>query len=425
MQDVVHAIVRSRWARGAIVVAFLVSAGLAVTWQAGGWPPYRVDFDVYRLGGEVVRSGGALYDEYFVLHDHSRLPFTYPPLAAVLFAVFAAMPMWVGSLLITIASITGLLVITRLVLGRVVDADRVTLWWGALAATTGALWVQPVWATLDYGQVNIILLALVVVDGIAGRGHRGQGVLTGLAVAVKLTPAVFLLYYLLRGQWRAAGMVVASALAFTGLGWVLAPGDSLRYWTAVLYDPARIGLPMFARNQSVRGELLRLHLDSQVLWLVVAGVVTLLIAWVGWRLLAVGADTAALIVIAFVALYASPVSWDHHWVAVVPLLVLMIVWAGRGVGWRLWCSLVVAGLTILVLVPQVRVPNRAKIELTWVWWQHIVGNAYLWWGLVAMVAIGVMAPRLPADVVPTEPLPDGTDTGSLPEADDDAVGAPA
>ena len=67
--------------------------------------PYRIDIDVYRTGAQVFLDGGAIYGPMPELSQGGHLPFTYPPIAAALFTVFAIMPLWVGSTLLTLASI--------------------------------------------------------------------------------------------------------------------------------------------------------------------------------------------------------------------------------------------------------------------------------------------------------------------------------
>ena len=73
-----------------------------------------------------------------------------------------------------------------------------------LAGTTAVLAIlsQPFRSTLDFGQVNAFLMVLVAVDCLVVRDRRYRGVLVGLAAAIKLTPAIFVLYFLLRRDWR-------------------------------------------------------------------------------------------------------------------------------------------------------------------------------------------------------------------------------
>jgi len=365
-------------------------------------PPYRIDLDVYRVGGQVFRDGGDLYGELPRLSQGMTLPFTYPPLSAQIFSVFTLVPLAVASTIITLATIAVLAYVVQLVLTRTCDRPAGELWWLTVAVMAVALWFGPVRETLGFGQVNVFLMALVLVDVIRGRGRWWGGILTGLAMAIKLTPAVFLLYFLLRRDWRGLGTAVVAALAFTGIGHLLAPEDSARYWTFAIRDPARIGGLAFTSNQSVNGVVRRLGVEdpvASVVWFVVSALVGLGIAWVAWRLLRGGHEVAAAVAVGHVALFCSPVSWGHHWVWAVPAVVLTLVWADRATrsdddDERVWLALAFSGLVVFLGAPQWWVPHRDGRELGWGPLEHLVGNAYLIWGLVFLVVVGLRAARL-------------------------------
>ncbi|MFE0747994.1 glycosyltransferase 87 family protein [Gordonia sp. NPDC058843] len=391
----------TRWGT---LVAFLISAAVAIVVLPTQPPaPYRIDFDVYRMGGQVLLDGGDLYGLLPPLAEGSNLPFTYPPLAAALFSVFTIVPLGLGQALFTAISIGCLLVVCRIVLSCLLDRPARDLWWLATAATTVGLWLEPVRDTLNFGQINIVLMTLVVVDALLGRGRWWNGLLVGLAISIKLTPAVFLLYFFVRRDWRALGVAATSAVGYAALGHLLTPNDSTTYWTSTLFDTDRIGSPHFANNQSIKGELGRLEVESELAWFLVSLVVGLLIAWVAWRLLATAPaetrtatpqDVAALIAVAFAALYCSPVAWDHSWVWAVPLLLLLTYLATRTTASALWWWLLGSGLLIFLIAPHQRIPQRYDAELSWTWWQHVVGSSYLLWGLAVLIALGVSAPRV-------------------------------
>ena len=385
-------------------------------------PPYRIDLDVYRVGGQVFRDGGDLYGELPQLAEGAHLPFTYPPLSAQIFSILTLVPLPVASVLITLATLIVLALVVQLVLTRTCDRPAAQLWWLTLAAVTVGMWFGPVRETIGFGQVNVFLMALVLVDVIRGRGRWWGGTLTGLAMAIKLTPAVFLLYFFLRRDWRGLGTAIISALAFTGIGHLLTPDDSVRYWTFALRDPARIGGLAFTSNQSVNGFVHRIGLEdtaASVAWFVVSMVIGLGIAWVAWRLLRAGHEVGAAVAVGMVALFCSPVSWGHHWVWAVPAVVLALVWADRASrdgrdnqddddngnhptseadtragDYRLWLTLGLSGVVIFLSTPQWWFPNHNDAELGWGPIAHVVGNAYLIWGLVLLIAMGTRAFRL-------------------------------
>ena len=365
-------------------------------------PPYRIDLDVYRVGGQVFRDGGELYGELPQLAQGAHLPFTYPPLSAEIFSLFTLVPLVVASTIITLATIATLGYVVQLVLTRTCDRPNRELWWLTVAVLAVALWFGPVRETLGFGQVNVFLMALVLVDVIRGRGRWWGGALTGLAMAIKLTPAVFLLYFVLRRDWRGLGTAVVAALAFTGIGHLLAPDDSVRYWTFAIQDPARIGGLAFSSTQSVNGVVHRLGLEgsaASMVWFVLSALVGLGIAWVAWRLLRGGHEVAAAVAVGQVALFCSPVSWGHHWVWAVPAVVLTLVWAARAAEGgdddeRGWLVLAGSGIVVFLGTPQWWVPHSDDRELGWGPIEHLVGNAYLLWALVFLVVMGVRAARL-------------------------------
>lgn len=398
---------------GRVVVVVLATVGTLVhTFGVPGlqkFPPYRIDLDVYRVGGQVFRDGGDLYGELPQLAEGGNLPFTYPPLSAQLFSLLTYIPLPVASALITLATLGVLALVVQLVLTRTCDRPAGQLWWLTVAVVAVAMWFGPVRETIGFGQVNVFLMALVLVDVIRGRGRWWGGILTGLAMAIKLTPAVFLLYFFLRRDWRGLATAIVSALAFTGIGHLLAPDDSVRYWTFAIRDPARIGGLAFTSNQSVNGFVHRIGLEdtaASVAWFVVSCVIGLGIAWVAWRLLRSGQEVAAAIAVGTVALFCSPVSWGHHWVWAVPAVVLTLVWAdrasARGSGKgddddgdeRAWLALGLSGVVIFLGTPQWWVPHSDGAELEWGPIAHVVGNAYLIWGLVFLLVVGIRAARL-------------------------------
>lgn len=385
-----------RWVGLAV---FLVSAAVLTFGTPDTFPvPYRIDFDVYRTAAQVFLDGGSIYGPLPTLSQGTDLPFTYPPIAAVLFTVFAVMPLWLGSTLLTLGSIACVGLVVRIVLGQTCELPKAGLWWLVAAVMAVGLWFGPIEQTLFFGQVNAMLMALVVVDAVFGRGRWWGGTLIGMAIAIKLTPAVFLLLFVLRRDWRGAATTVVSFLAYTGIGHLLMPRDSLEYWTQALFDTRRIGRVAYASNQSINAVLARLGLEGgtrTLVWFVVALAVGLLIAWVAARLLAHGQHVAATVTVGFAALFCSPVSWGHHWVWSLPLVVLMLVWAARrDADTQRWLWLAGTGTLVFLTNPQWWFPNRDFPEVAWTPLQQILGSTYLIWSLIALVVIGRSAHRL-------------------------------
>ncbi|MFJ8959720.1 glycosyltransferase 87 family protein [Lentzea sp. NPDC102401] len=295
----------------------------ALAWLLFTWSDhYPIDLDVYRLGGLAWLEGRPLYVGFTGPPLDPQLPFTYPPIAAVLFSGLSLVPGGWHNLLVVAAGFVALTAVCVAVAGKVRPDLK---WTVGPPAAIGALALDPVWTTYGYGQINLFLLALVVVDVLLVTGKRRRGVLIGVAAAIKLTPAIFVLYFIVKRDWRAA---ITSMATFAGLvvaGFLIAPTDSSQYWLHSLLDPDRIGDMSLSTNQSIRGLLRGFGLAPGVetlLWVVLAAAVVATAVFVARR---TRDDLVALFVIAAAGLLASPVSWLHHWVWCVPVLMFLVL----------------------------------------------------------------------------------------------------
>jgi alpha-1,2-mannosyltransferase len=312
---------------GLVVLDLAVVAWFLVSFRNGfSVDVYHVDLDVYRLGAGVWWHGGDLYGQLPALRFGGHLPFIYPPIAAVALTPFAVVPFGVASAAMALLTMAALVFVLVLVL-RSLDLRPSPLVVGVLLPA--ALVLEPVRQTLYYGQVNILLMALVAADCLARRPRWPRGALVGLAAAIKLSPAMFVLFFLPRGDRRAVLTAGASFLCATGLGFLLAPENSMRFWTGVVFDiDHRVGI-MSNSNQSIGALLARLGVDGGGLRLVLAAAV-LALTVIGMRqALARARPTWALGLNALGALLVAPISWSHHWVWVAPILLTAGVSAWR------------------------------------------------------------------------------------------------
>ncbi|WP_020416155.1 glycosyltransferase 87 family protein [Amycolatopsis sp. ATCC 39116] len=357
---------RLRWiTRAAAAVLLLTTVGWVLLFQG------FLDLHVYRTGGFAWRTGAALYEPGFAaLVPGMPLPFTYPPFAAILFAPVELLPWHVAKFAISLASAAALAVTTTITARRLI-ADRAAA--DALGMSVAALWAlfEPARQTIGFGQINLILMALVAADCLLPRTRWPRGLLVGVAAAIKLTPAVFVLLFLLRGRYRATATAVASFAACGLAALLLAPRDSAQYWLHTLFDPERIGGLAYAFNQNIQAVLVRLLPASTLLWAVLAAAVMALAAAAARR---ARDDVTALLAIAAGGLLASPVSWSHHWVWVLPAAVAVLVRAPR------WTPV----LLVFVVGPHSWLPQTHDLEMHWTWWQHLLGSSYV---LVTMVAL--------------------------------------
>ncbi|MFE9888112.1 glycosyltransferase 87 family protein [Streptomyces scopuliridis] len=308
-----------------------------------------IDLMVYRAEGRTVLDGR---DLYAMRATSVQLPATYPPFAALLFTPLTLPGVPGLRTLATAGNLLLLVVFAQLSLRLTLPADRLPRpWVTALWVAALAVWCEPVWTTLRYGQINLLLAVAVVWDLTRRDGHRWAGAGTGFAAAIKLTPALFAVLFLIVGlvrareegwnPWlrRAATAAVVFCAATLAAAAVL-PRDSLHFWSMTLFETHRVGSAENAANQSLRGVLARLlHTGEPTLWwtataaaVAVLGLATAVAAALR------GERAAAMAVCAATALLISPVSWSHHWVWCVPIA--LFLWARAGARWALAAALV-------------------------------------------------------------------------------------
>ncbi|MBZ4323188.1 glycosyltransferase 87 family protein [Streptomyces sp. SCA2-4] len=297
----------------------------------GLFSPAPLDLRVYHDAAPLVLSGG-LYD--YVLHTSPpipALPFTYPPFAALVFLPLAYLPWAAAVCLWQAVSVAAVFVVCGCAVRLLGSGDRFRDRSRALLWTAAGLWLEPVRHTLDQGQVNLLLGALVLGAVAALRTAAGRGAAVGVAAAVKLTPAFGGLYFLATRQWRAAAWAVATACAATALAWLVAPRESARYWTTLVTDTRRVGPLWTVRNQSLRGALGRLLGHDAALsaaWWPAVALITALAAYAVFRAVARQDLLAVLITAELYGLLLSPISWSHHWIWCLPAM----IWLAHGAG---------------------------------------------------------------------------------------------
>ena len=383
----------------AVNLAAVTALLLSYSRHGVGFGPYRIDLGVYRIGGRTWLRGGDLCGQLPAIGG-LRLPFTYPPIAAVVLAPLALLPMTAAGTVLTVGSIALAAVVLRVFLHRLAGPAAGSLW-AAGWLLPAALLLEPVRSTLAYGQINIVLMALVALDCLTVEPRWPRGALIGLAAAVKLTPAAFVLFFLLRRDYRAAVVAGVSFATATAAGFVLAGPDSVRYWTAIVFQTGRIGGVATAANQSIQAVLARAGLDPHPLpgaaaWLVLSAVVVM-VACRGMRQALAGSQECwALSLNAFAALLVSPISWSHHWVWCAPAL-LTLADLGRRHHHRLAVAAAACGLVLFATAPQWWLGKFAGPEVRWAAWQQAIGSSYVFFAALVLLlsACGQLNPRAP------------------------------
>ncbi|WP_091249037.1 glycosyltransferase 87 family protein [Micromonospora matsumotoense] len=328
--------------RTGIVAAVAYAAWLAI--GAFGRPYNFFDMKIYH--GAVVwwASGHELYE---FIAPTTTLGFTYPPFAALAMLPMAMLPIEMAGWINAAGSIAALAVILAALLRPIVDRLGWPLWYTVAIATPMATALEPVRETLGYGQVNLLLFALIMADlvGLRWRSRRGThghdtdgpflrllysgswaGMGIGLATAVKLTPALFIAYLLLTRQWRVAATAVGTTIGVTLASFALVGTESRAYFGGVLWQTERVGAADMTPNQSLAGLLARLYDSIEtpgLLWLAFSVLILAVGLSRAANARADGDELTAFTLVGLTANVISPISWSHHLVWVIPAIVVL------------------------------------------------------------------------------------------------------
>ncbi len=370
---------------------------LAVYQTFSRHPWSLLDLRVYMWGGDLARHSD---DPYLPTYMRTGLHFTYTPMAAALFAVLAVISVHIMKGLITAASVAalvGALWLTWGGLGYRRSASRLS---ATLCVAAVALWLEPVWQTMSFGQVNLVLMFIIVADLCLPDSRWWKGIGVGLAAGFKLTPLIFIPYLLLTRRFRAAAVSAATFGLTIAVPLVVLPAASEHYWLDGLFlSSSRIGNLQIVGNQSLNGALLRLFgtaAAAQPYRLIAVGVVAiaglLLATWASRH----GQEMAGILICALTGLLVSPVSWSHHWVWVAPALVVLTDlaigtrWLPTGRRWR-WAGLLGIAAVVAVFSGVLwSVPAPAVEGHVMTGPQQLIGDLYVLTGLISLSVVAVL-----------------------------------
>lgn len=301
---------------GGVVLGLALLAWWCVSLRASGT---FQDLAVYRTGAQAIASGLSPYAAR--AHGHGDLVFTYPPFAGVVFVPLTWIPAGIASTVLVLGS--------ALSYALVVAAAGRRLGWSPraiAAALVLGLAAAPIVRTVQQGQINLLLAAMIAAD-VWLLPRRWRGVLIGIAAGIKIVPAVFVLYAVARRDWRSAARTVAAGMVTIGVAWAVAPEASLRYWTQMALDTSRSGGGGYPDNQSLVGVLARVLGDNHPpVWatLPLQGAALGLAYLCARRALKADRPVEGALAVAVGGLLASPISWSHHWVWCVPLVMTLV-----------------------------------------------------------------------------------------------------
>ncbi|WFE39002.1 glycosyltransferase 87 family protein [Micromonospora sp. WMMD998] len=378
--------------RTAVQVAAVAALAAAVTVFLAVAAVRHGFFDLRVYYGALTywaRDGGEIYD---FLKAGTQYGFTYPPFAALVMLPMAYLP-WGAAIVVSVAATVAVsAVVIWWLLDPVARRSGWTRWFALAVALCLAAAYEPMRETVNFGQVNMLLLFLVAVDllRLLPAGNRWAGVGIGVATAIKLTPGIFVVYLLVTGRWRAAATAIGSAAVATLLAAGLFPDASREFWTEALWNTDRVGELAFVSNQSLRGVVARLDPEhpSTLAWLVLVLVTLAVWGWRCRRAVAVGDEATGLALTGAVMCLVSPVTWVHHLVWLLPGLILLVdngmAASARGRRRRVLLAAALIGYALLCS------------RIVWAWEKDFTGvdgflgsNTYVWISLALLLSLPI------------------------------------
>ncbi|WP_433546970.1 glycosyltransferase 87 family protein [Streptomyces sp. CA-294286] len=368
---------RPRALLGAYVLLVLSVAALTALFLVTRIP--LGDTLVYRAEGQAVVDGTSLYD--FVTTEW-KLPATYPPFAAILFVPTTWVSVVAMKVCFFVGNIVLLAVLVRLSWRFAKLPQRPEL---VLVVTAAAIWLEPVFQTFVFGQINLALACLVLWDLNRPKGALGKGIGLGVAAGIKLTPAIFIVYLLITGRVRNGLTALASFVATVVIGILVLPSASLDFWTRRMFETERVGKVWIIDNQSLQGMIARAmnSMEPGLVWFGCAVVVGLAGLWVARRAVRAGLEEWGVVAVALTMLLVSPISWSHHWVWCVPLIALLCAERRH------------RAAAVLVVLFTCRsfwaLPHQGDLDVQLPWWQQPGLSPY---AMASLVLLGWLAWRL-------------------------------
>jgi len=327
-----------------LLLSALAAAGIGVWFVSlahqPGWWMVPVDMVVYLNAGQIVRQHPPAFNPRFAsplyqwpgpAHLHGLL-FTYPPFAALLFAPMAFLrPRLIAEITtgLDVVALLAIMWITYRMLGVRRGLQRVSL---TLVTAAVVLFTEPIQRTIYLGQIDILLMLLILWDLCQPDRRWCQGIGVGLAAGIKLTPLIFIPYLLVTRRYRQAAVASFIFALTVAIGFWVLPSDSGKFWFSGLFlQGKRAGNEFWNGNQSLSGLISRLTASTaiQPAWWAAAAAALVLGLICAAVLDRAGHRMLGLAAVALTALLISPISWDHHWVWIVLVLPILVGYALR------------------------------------------------------------------------------------------------
>lgn len=379
---------------------------------AGGWYLKQVledmdslmhlkDLGVYQIAGARVLDGTSVYDTPLLGDTPGVWEFVYTPFAALLFLPLAKLDGDIFKYVGGIGDFGFLAVGVWAALAMLNYRRDLKLVVFSLPIAALLMWCEPIRETMAFGQVNIVLMTIVLIDMAMPDSFRGKGVLTGIAAGIKLTPAFFIAYFLFTKRYRAAAVSAGSFAATVVIGFLVLPHDSKTFWSGAFADPTRVGVPENPSNESLRGMFARsvgLASGMQILWFLAAAALALACLWLARRLSFGRQELLAVVLCGLGTTLVSPYSWVHHWVWLGALFIWLLDASMQRWAIGAWVALVLTSVVVSGGVLTLLGSEQSTV-LTFESWGHLgvlYHNAYIWLTVALFAVVALRLKKLTA-----------------------------
>lgn len=358
-----------------LLLGYVVGLSWWLMW--GGPEPYSFfDLNYYRTAVLTVIDGSkSMYEAM-----------AYPPFAYLLLWWLANTPPVLAAQLWAVASLILLIAMAAVLTAKAMDVrgqDWHTARWELASRTALATLMlcvsMPVYSQITCGQLSLLVIALPLFDLAGVLPKRFGGILVGLAAAIKVTPMIFSIYYLVTGQYRKAANAGGAFVVFTAIGAIFFPAQTWEYWTRLGSTGQDID-PLLSDNWGIRSMLARISPAlAQPTWLW-AGLGLLLMALALWRARVAfrrGDRLEAGLIVAAAAIVVPPNALPHYFTWL-PLIGIWLISTARRRG-------VVVGCAIFAIYSMAWFPLSGLVDAV----APMIGEAMASAVMVVPVLIGV------------------------------------
>lgn len=201
--------------------------------------------------------------------SYGKFSYPNPPMMALILLPYYLLPELAGALAWYYTKVALTLLALTWTFRLIEDPERPFPDWAKALAVLLSL--KPIMGDLTHGNVNLVIMFLCVAALYAyqNRFDVGAGVVLGLAIVCKVTPALFLPYFVWKRAWKTLLGCVAGMLLF----YFVVPSvffgparnvELLGSWGNLMVKPFLSGQVAYSEyfNQSIPGLLARLLTDS-------------------------------------------------------------------------------------------------------------------------------------------------------------------